>query len=182
MTDIRIARNREAAELDGTEVERLTELATASTFYTDALSPREVEANRRIPALARQVYFQAAGSQHQHLAAAFCGKRLAGFMIATRHDQDGHELDWLMVGPDHQGCGVAARLMVEGMTWLGLDEPMWLTVIRHNQRAIRFYRKFGFAIDADARLDRPVPTWIMRRPGGHACLDAQLAEAGTLAP
>ncbi len=35
--------------------------------------------------------------------------------------------------------------------------------IRHNERAIRFYRKFGFEVDTAAELNRPVPSWIMRR-------------------
>ncbi len=163
MTEIRIARNGEAKSVEPSEVERLTERATASTFYTGDLSPQQVDANRRIPLLAREVYFQAARAGHQHLAAAFAGDRLAGFMIATAHGPDDLELDWLMVDPDQHGTGLASSLMNEGLAWLGRDRPVWLTVIKHNHRAIGFYRKFGFEIDQEAELHRPVPTWIMRK-------------------
>ena len=50
------------------------------------------------------------------------------------------------------------------MNWLGLDRPMWLNVIQHNERAIRFYRKHGFEVDHQAVIERPVPHFIMRRP------------------
>lgn len=165
MADVRIARNAEAAAISPEEVERLTRKATDSTFYGDWLSEEQVEANARIPLLAREVYFQAAQSEHQHLAAAFAGERLAGFMIATRHGPGDHELDWLMVDPEHHGSGLADLLMREGMAWLGMERPMWLTVLRHNERAIRFYRKYGFDIDEGSDLRRAVPSWIMRRPG-----------------
>jgi ribosomal protein S18 acetylase RimI-like enzyme len=113
--------------------------------------------------MSAQAFLDAVASDHQHLAAAFAAGRLAGFMIATRHGPGDHELDWLMVHPDRHGSGLAAALMAEGIQWLGADRPMWLTVIQHNYRAISFYRKFGFEIDRTALLDRPVPTWIMRR-------------------
>jgi len=54
--------------------------------------------------------------------------------------------------------------MKAGLDWLGRDNPIWLTVIAHNKRAIRFYEKFGFAIDPDARTTHLVPHCIMRRP------------------
>jgi len=159
-----VRRNREAlASLAPGEIVALTEQATRATFYTGGLTTEQVRANERIPAMSAQAFLDAAVSDHQHLAAAFDAGRLAGFMIATRHAPGDHELDWLMVHPRAHGTGLAAALMGEGMDWLGADRPMWLTVIQHNERAIRFYRKFGFEIDPTAILDRPVPTWIMRR-------------------
>lgn len=167
MLDIHIRRNiEETAGLELGDVVELTERATCATFYTDRLTDEQTAANARIPLLAGDVFFSAAVSDAQHLAAAFVADRLAGFMIATRHGPDDLELDWLMVGPEHHGTGLAGLLMRDRMSWLGLDRPMWLTVIKHNQRAIGFYRRFGFEIDADAELGRTVPTWIMRRSGG----------------
>ena len=171
MTDFRMLRNAEAAAVEADEVVRLTRRATRTTFYADGLTPRQIATNRRIPILARQAYFGAAESGHQHLVAAFAGARMAGFMIATRHRSDDLELDWMIVDPGLHGRGLAAALMREGMDWLGADRPLWLTVIRHNRRAISFYRKFGFEIDERTELDRPVPTWIMRKaPAGPARL------------
>lgn len=164
MPDVRIARNAEVAGVDAGEVERLTQRATLSTYYADGLTSRQVAANQRIPILARDVFFEAATSERQHLAAAFVAARLAGFMIATRHRADDLELDWLMVDPKRHGSGIAASLMTEGLHWLGPDRPIWLTVLKHNRRAIGFYQKFGFEVDELIELNREVPTWIMRRP------------------
>ena len=50
------------------------------------------------------------------------------------------------------------------MAWLGTDRPMWLNVVQHNGRALRFYRRFGFEIDRETRLDRAIPLHVMRRP------------------
>ena len=76
--------------------------------------------------------------------------RLAGFVIATVHSEESRELDWLMVDPHFHGRGIADRLMRPAMEWLGIHRPMWLNVVRHNERAIRFYRKHGFEIDLEA--------------------------------
>jgi ribosomal protein S18 acetylase RimI-like enzyme len=164
---LEIVRNGEAAARVGpAEVVRLTQAATGATFYHDGLSVEQIEATERVPVLSGEVFFEAAAAEQQHLAAAFDGERLGGFVIATRHAPGDLELDWLMVDPALHGSGLAAMLMEEGLAWLGFDQPVWLTVIRHNQRAIGFYRKFDFAIDETALLARPVPTWIMRRHPG----------------
>lgn len=161
---MKIRRNGEAVvDLEPDDVVQLTEQATRSTYYTDGLTAVQIEANERIPQMSGQTFFEAASAEHQHLAAAFDSGRLAGFVIATRHAPGDFELDWLMVHPERHGSGLAASLMTEGLAWLGADRPIWLTVLRHNERAIRFYRRFGFEIDETAELDRPVPTWIMRR-------------------
>jgi ribosomal protein S18 acetylase RimI-like enzyme len=165
MLDLRIRTDLEATTgLEARDVVGLTERATQATFYTDGLTAEQVDANSRIPPLAGQVFFEAAASEAQHLAAAFAGDRLTGFMIATRHGPEDLELDWLMVDPDHHGTGLADSLMEAGIEWLGSSRAIWLTVIKHNARAISFYRRFGFEIDTAAELNRVVPTWIMRRP------------------
>lgn len=164
MLNIEIRKGSEAAaRLEPSAIVELTEWATRATFYTDRLTAEQIEANQRIPPMSGPAVLGAANAGHQHLAAAFEGGHLAGFMIATRHAPDSLELDWLMVHPRQHGSGLAAALMTEGISWLGADRPIWLTVIRHNERAIRFYRKFGFEIDRTAELNRPVPSWIMRR-------------------
>src|SRR5262249_49532957 len=106
----------------------------------------------------------AARNAHQHLVACVEDRRLTGFVIATVHSEDNRELDWLMVDPEFHGGGVAAPLMRAGMEWLGEGRPMWLNVVRHNKRAIRFYRKHGFEIDPYANCPHIMPHWIMRRP------------------
>jgi ribosomal protein S18 acetylase RimI-like enzyme len=77
-----------------------------------------------------------------------------------------------MVHPDFHGTDVAASLMRHGIDWLGETNPIWLNVIRHNERAIRFYRRFGFEVDPNAKTAHIVPHVIMRRrpsaSPGHA--------------
>lgn len=52
--------------------------------------------------------------------------------------------------PEHQGTGLAQRLMAEGLG----DRPAYLWVARGNERAIRFYRRHGFALDGTEQTDR----------------------------
>jgi len=145
-------------------ITELTEAATGATFYTEALSPEQIAANRRIVAIAAEDCFTAASSDRQHFAAAFVDGAFAGYVIATLHGEEDRELDWLMVHPRFHGTPVSAALMEAGIAWLGADRALWLNVIRHNERAIRFYRRFGFEIDPEARTNHVVPHAIMRRP------------------
>lgn len=146
------------------DISQLTAAATEATFYGAPLSDEQHAANRRVVAISTATCETAAQSPGQHFVAAFIGARLAGYVIATRHDEMSRELDWLMVHPDFHGAPVSSALMNAGMDWLGRDQGVWLTVIQHNARAIRFYEKFGFAIDAEARTAHVVPHFIMRRP------------------
>lgn len=148
------------------DVIAVTRSATGSTFYRDDLTPAQLDRNRQIIEISGETARRAAANNDQHFAAAFVGDALAGFVIATRHGPGDHELDWLMVAPDHHGGAVAPALIGHGMAWLGVEQPMWLTVIRFNERAIRFYQRFGFEIDADAPISGAHANWIMRRPGG----------------
>jgi ribosomal protein S18 acetylase RimI-like enzyme len=157
--------NDDALRLAGAEaIAVVTEAATRSTFFRDGLTEAQLASNRRIVEISGSTAVAAAGSGHQLLSAAFAGERLAGFVICTRHADKGHELDWLMVHPDFHGSAVASRLMEHGMRWLGLDQPMWLTVIAYNERAQRFYRRFGFEVDPCSPMSHVVPHVIMRRP------------------
>ncbi len=161
---IELPSDRAALErIDADDITALTDRATAATFYADALTPEQVEANRRVVRIAAETALAACANEHQHFTAAFVDGRFAGYVISTVHAADDRELDWLMVDPEFHGSKVSSILMRAGMEWLGLDRPMWLNVIQHNQRAIRFYRKRGFEVDYDAVIERAVPHFIMRR-------------------
>jgi len=69
---------------------------------------------------------------------------LAGFVIADRTDEAMPEIDWLIVAPAYQGKGVAHRLMKQALAWIGAGVPVQLGVVHFNERAIAFYKKFGF--------------------------------------
>jgi ribosomal protein S18 acetylase RimI-like enzyme len=145
------------------EIRALTSAATMKTYYVDGLDPDQLAANRRVVEISASTCIGAAVADCQHFAAAFNEAGLAGFVVATRHAPDDLELDWMMVHPRHHGSGAASSLMREGLDWLGRAHPIWLSVIRHNERAIRFYRRFGFEIDSAAVTAHAVPHWIMRR-------------------
>jgi ribosomal protein S18 acetylase RimI-like enzyme len=148
------------------DIARLTEAATNATFYRDDLTPEQRAANRRVVDISEATARAAATKQNQNFAASFAEERFAGYVIATRHAEADLELDWLMVHPDFHGTDVAASLMRRGIAWLGEANPIWLNVIRHNERAIRFYRRFGFEVDPSATTAHVVPHVIMRRARG----------------
>jgi len=52
--------------------------------------------------------------------------------------------------PEHQGTGVAQRLMAEVLR----DGPAYLWVAKGNERAIRFYQRHDFAADGAENVDR----------------------------
>jgi len=164
LVEVRVLTDREAVHaLTSGAITSLTEAATGATFDRGDLTADQRAANRRVVDISEATARAAAANAHQHLAVAMVGARFAGFVIATKHAPGNHELDWLMVHPDFHGTRVADELMRSGMVWLGEHEPIWLNVIRHNARAIRFYEKRGFKIDPTATTAHAVPHHIMRR-------------------
>lgn len=59
------------------------------------------------------------------------------------------ELWVLNLDPAWHGAGVARDLMARGLG----DRPAYLWVVEGNDRAIAFYRKHGFELDGEARLE-----------------------------
>ena len=164
---IELVEDEAALERVGAEdIAALTDAATRATFYADGLTVEQVAANRRIVVISAETCRAAMANPNQRFVAAFSDGAFAGYIIATIHARDDLELDWMMVHPDHHGTKVAPALMRAGIGWLGDDRPVWLSVVRHNRRAIGFYRKFGFEIDPEARTGHVVPHAIMRRKAG----------------
>lgn len=52
-----------------------------------------------------------------------------------------------------QGRGIGDRMMREFLTWAG-DAPMRLWVTDYNERAIRFYQRYGFKAAGERELWR----------------------------
>jgi len=145
------------------EISNLTRRATGATYHAEGLSKDELAFIERVIRIAPNCVAEAARNPHQHLVVSILDGRLAGFVIATVHAKTNRELDWLMVDPAFHGGGIASPLMCAGMAWLGKDQAMWLNVVRHNQRAIQFYRKHGFEIDPEAVCAHVMPHVIMKR-------------------
>ncbi|AUG75821.1 N-acetyltransferase [Kitasatospora sp. MMS16-BH015] len=65
-----------------------------------------------------------------------------------------------------QGSGLGGRLMAEFLAWAGSD-PMALWVTEYNERAVRFYRRYGFEPTGERELWRGrLPNLRMVRDGG----------------
>lgn len=90
-----------------------------------------------------------------------------GFMMYGQpRDEDPpapRQLWSLNVHPDHQGSGIAQRLMDECFG----EGPAYLWVAQGNERAIGFYRRNGFELDGTSSQDQHdgVTELRMVRPG-----------------
>jgi RimJ/RimL family protein N-acetyltransferase len=76
---------------------------------------------------------------------------IVGFICGSRDDV-------VTLGPMYlldevKGQGVAGRLMSEFLAWSG-DTPMRLWVTAYNERAIRFYARYGFKTTGERELWR----------------------------
>ena len=68
-----------------------------------------------------------------------------GLLFGSKRN-DSQELITLYVDQDYQGKGVAPELMQSFLDWVDPDRPVELGVLEDNERAQRFYEKFGFEI------------------------------------
>ena len=78
---------------------------------------------------------------------------VAFLMSGPARDEDAphpRQLWSLNVAPEHQGGGVAQRLMDEVLG----EGPAYLWVARGNARAIRFYERNGFVLDGTESADQ----------------------------
>jgi len=81
---------------------------------------------------------------------------------------DGQQvLQAIYVDKDQHGKGVAKKLMDQSMSWLDNTKPIELEVADYNDRAIAFYRKYGFEIEpgSEHKFNETIPTINMIRKG-----------------
>ena len=50
----------------------------------------------------------------------------------------------MYVEPNAQGQGAGTALIKKALEWLGSDRDVFVNVVAHNQKAIKFYEHFGF--------------------------------------
>jgi ribosomal protein S18 acetylase RimI-like enzyme len=90
-------------------------------------------------------------------------------IIAIIHcsKKEEQHMDALYVDTKFHGTGLAYQLMDEAMKWLDLMKSVSLEVASYNQRAINFYRKYGFEIikGSDHLYADKIPTVDMIRKG-----------------
>lgn len=75
---------------------------------------------------------------------------------------DDRELHYLYVERAAFGTGLGVQLMDTAMAWLDPtgDQPIWLGVWSGNERAQRFYARYGF--EKVGEYDYPVGQWLDR--------------------
>ncbi|WP_230843590.1 GNAT family N-acetyltransferase [Gloeobacter morelensis] len=103
----------------------------------------------------RRCIFVARGAQSQ----------LAGFVIVDEADPQLPEIDWLIVGAQYHGTGVAQALMAQALQHIGPERQVKLSVIHYNGRAIRFYEKCGFRDAGWATGNYKISRRLMLRAG-----------------
>ncbi len=89
-----------------------------------------------------------------------------GFLHAQRSDDGTVELGVLYLRNGLKGRGVADQLMQQFMTWAG-NAAMKLSVASYNERAIRFYHRYGFTLTDEhwVELERvPLVSMVRDRP------------------
>ncbi|MEI7603711.1 MAG: GNAT family N-acetyltransferase [bacterium] len=69
--------------------------------------------------------------------------RIVGLCYST-NSKDEKRVNAIYVLPEYQGKGVEKMLMSEALQWIGDDETVYLNVATFNEKAIGFYRRFGF--------------------------------------
>ncbi len=87
------------------------------------------------------------------------GGRVIGFCAAVKTGEE-HRVASLYVAPRVQSKGVGSALMEVTLAYLGTHKDIFVNVASYNERAIRFYGKFGFDIT------RPVPAEQLMKIAG----------------
>lgn len=91
---------------------------------------------------------------------------IMGFVHASTDLDKSKYLEAIYTSPDTFGRGVGAQLMDQAIEWAG-ESDFILEVASYNQRASRFYEKYGFyKIPGSEHLFADVmPSVFMKRPG-----------------
>jgi len=78
-----------------------------------------------------------------HSWVALEGRDLIGF-CTIKQDEHEYLIQALYVLPDYQNKGVGKRLLQTVLDWFGQEKEVVLNVASYNEKAIAFYRAFGF--------------------------------------
>ncbi|MBN9319239.1 MAG: hypothetical protein BGN86_03885 [Caulobacterales bacterium 68-7] len=138
--------------------------ADIEAFIASSHSPAAYAKKLADPDQALWIATDASGRAVGYANAGPCG------LPAEGASADQGELYRLYVRREVQGAGLAARLMTETLAWLAADRrPVWLGVWSLNERAQRFYARYGF--EKVGEYDYPVGEtidreWVMRREAG----------------
>ncbi|MCA9309376.1 GNAT family N-acetyltransferase [Candidatus Dojkabacteria bacterium] len=95
-----------------------------------------------------------------------------GFVVASIGDDGKKCINSLYVKPGYQGKGLGADLMQKAIDWLDEGGDIYLEVAAHNQRAIKFYERFGFKLTHNKVEDEQNrPSYVAPIPQAEMILD-----------
>jgi ribosomal protein S18 acetylase RimI-like enzyme len=77
---------------------------------------------------------------------AYSAEGAVGYCVATLKEDLSGEIDSIFVKEDHRSQGIGSHLMLRALEWLDLlgCEKKTLSVVYGNEKALDFYREFGF--------------------------------------
>jgi len=106
-----------------------------------------------------------ASDAHFHRLAK-AGDEVVGLAHASNENSHQH-IEAIYIDKDYQGTGLAQEMMGQMLDWLDCSKDVTLEVVSYNDRAIRFYNKYGFEIvpDSDHLFLDKIPTVNMIRKG-----------------
>ncbi|MCX6715304.1 MAG: GNAT family N-acetyltransferase [Candidatus Uhrbacteria bacterium] len=96
------------------------------------------------------------------------GKRVVGYCAVEKGETENH-VDALYLDPSFRGKHAGSTVFRESLAWLGENKPVALEVASYNDRAIDFYKRFGFEDIGDGEPilvidDKFLPITNMCRP------------------
>ncbi|MDQ2717701.1 MAG: GNAT family N-acetyltransferase [Chloroflexota bacterium] len=128
------------------EVQRRTWVATypnAEYGITQAdIEARFYESPENAP-IRRERRRQSVATAPFHAWVATDGETIVGF-CTVKQEQRENLVQALYVLPEYQGQGVGKRLLQAALQWFGAGKEIVLNVAAYNEKAIAFYRAFGF--------------------------------------
>jgi ribosomal protein S18 acetylase RimI-like enzyme len=102
---------------------------------------------------------------HYHCVAKI-NDSVCGFMHASKPGSQ-QLLGAIYVDMQYQGSGMAQKLMDSAMDWFDKTKDIKLEVADYNNRAISFYKKYGFELVKNSKhmFEDKIPTVYMIRKG-----------------
>ncbi|MFD2078488.1 GNAT family N-acetyltransferase [Actinopolymorpha cephalotaxi] len=126
-----------------------------SQEYLDQLDPRRSAERWRV------LLSEAPDGRQVRLLGLY-EQEIVGFvMVGPPRDDDPptpRELQVINVLPAHHGTGLADRMLADALG----DSPAYLWVMEGNERALAFYRRYGFAADGVTTRHESTGTTLLR--------------------
>lgn len=69
--------------------------------------------------------------------------KIIGFCVAHKK-KDFNRVEAIYVLPNYQGKGLGKLLINKAFDWLGNNKKIFINVVSYNDKAINFYKSFGF--------------------------------------